>query len=148
MVVEDIDALLPFYTGVLGLELVSDIAVPAAKSVATGLAPGGYRIVRLETNLGDRLKLVRPLTAPVRMAAREYALSQENGTYVTFVVDSLADVQSRLAQSTATLLSTGIVEVRTGVRLVLITDPAGNFLEFVQYDDIEAHRPKRAAGAT
>jgi hypothetical protein len=38
--------------------------------------------------------------------------------------------------------------VRPGVRLVLVTDPAGNFLEFVQYDDIEAHRPRRATGAT
>jgi catechol 2,3-dioxygenase-like lactoylglutathione lyase family enzyme len=148
LVVEDIDGLLPFYIDVLGLELVSDITVPAAKSVPTGLSPHGYRIVRLETNLGDRIKLASPLTAPAREPTREYALSQANAAYVTFLIDNLTDVQARLARSTAQLRSNGIVEVRPGVRLLLVTDPAGNFLEFVQYDDLEAHRPRRATATT
>ena len=42
-VVRDLDVALPFYTGVLGLALLSDIVVPAATSRAAGLAPDRYR---------------------------------------------------------------------------------------------------------
>jgi len=41
----DLDVALPFYTGVLGLALLSDSVVPAATSRAGGLAPGGYRVL-------------------------------------------------------------------------------------------------------
>ena len=64
LVAADIDALLPFYRDVLGFALLSDIVAPAATSRAAGLAPDGYRVVRLESGYGDRIKLAQPSTRP------------------------------------------------------------------------------------
>jgi lactoylglutathione lyase len=35
----------------------------------------------------------------------------------------------------------GIVELRPGVRMALVPDPEGNFIEFAQYDNIASYRP-------
>jgi len=37
--------------------------------------------------------------------------------------------------------SDGVVLLRPGVRLLLANDPEGNWLEFLQYDDLAAYRP-------
>jgi len=53
-VVRDLDVALPFYTGVLGLALLSDIVVPAATSRAAGLALDRYRVVHYSDRASDR----------------------------------------------------------------------------------------------
>jgi catechol 2,3-dioxygenase-like lactoylglutathione lyase family enzyme len=140
-VAADIDALLSFYTEVLGLALVSDLTVPTATSSATGLAPDGYRVVRLETNRGDRLKLARPTAPPEHATPTAYPMQRRGASYVTFIVDDLKSLYDKLLRVRVAIKSQGIVGLRPGVSLVLATDPEGNWLEFLQYDDIRSYRP-------
>ncbi len=145
VVAADIDAMLAFYVGVLGLAVLSDFDVPADKSLLTGLAPDGYRIVRLESNRGDRLKLARPAPAPQSSAPADYAMQRRGGCYVTFIVDDLRSLHERMVRAGTAIRSRGVVELRPGVWLVLATDPEGNFLEFLQYDDLASYRPAKQA---
>jgi lactoylglutathione lyase len=124
IVAQDIDALLPFYTELLGLSLIGDVTVPASTSRRSGLAPDGYRVVRLETDRGDRLR--------------------RGPAYVTFLVEDLGSLHERLRSSGADIRSDGIVALRPGVRLLLVADPQGNWIELLQYDDIAAYRPSAA----
>lgn len=140
LVAADIDRLLPFYRDVLGLTVIGDIAVPAERSRISGLAPDGYRVVRLESSSGDRLKLARPGHAGAPGAAADYAMHRPGAAYVTFIVDDLAALHQTLLHAGANIRSDGIVPLRAGLRLLLVADPEGNFIEFLQYDDLAAYR--------
>lgn len=146
LVVADVDRVLPFYRDVLGLVVIGDIEVPAERSRASGLAPDGYRVVRLESSSGDRLKLARPAGGGVRVAAADHAMDRVGTAYVTFIVEDLAALHAKLRDAGANIRSQGIVELREGLRLLLVSDPEGNFLEFLQYDDVAAYRPAKGRG--
>jgi catechol 2,3-dioxygenase-like lactoylglutathione lyase family enzyme len=143
VVAADIDALLAFYVGVLGMRVVGDIKVPAATSRRTGLAPDGYRVVRLETDGGDRIKLARPIAGPQPGPRGDYAMQRRGATYLTLIVDDVRSLHARLIAAGVALRSEGVVELRPGVWLVLATDPEGNFIEFLQYDDLASYRPPK-----
>jgi catechol 2,3-dioxygenase-like lactoylglutathione lyase family enzyme len=142
-VVRDIDALLPFYTRVLGMSVFSDIEMPSRVTRPTGLSPSGYRVVRLETNLGQRFKLARAGEAPEVRVPSSFALQRAGNAYVTFLVDDIHAVHERLQAHGAGIRSDGVVEVRPGVLLMLASDPEGNWLEFVQYADLRSYFPGR-----
>ena len=146
-VAADIDALAPFYTEVLGFAVISDLTMPTATSRAAGLAPDGYRVVRLETNRGDRLKLARPTAPPQDGAPTAYPMQRRGASYVTFIVDDLESLYDKLLRARVAIKSQGIVGLRSGVSLVLTTDPEGNWLEFVHYDDIRSYRPEDGRSA-
>lgn len=138
-VARDLDALLPFYTEVLGFAVFSDLHVPAEKSGPTGLTPTGYRVVRLETDRGNRFKLAQPAAAPEPSQPAAFALQRQGAAYVTFVVEGLPALYERLKKSGVSVLSDGVVQVRPGLRLLLVHDPEGNHLEFVEYEDLQSY---------
>jgi len=140
--VSDLDAILPFYRDVLGFRVLSDILVAAQTSRLTGLTPDGYRVVRLESDAGDRIKFAQPGTPPVAAPARAFALERQGGHYATFIVADLDALHARLAQAGIKLDSHGMVEVRAGLRMMMIRDPEDNYIEFVEYTDLEAYRPR------
>jgi catechol 2,3-dioxygenase-like lactoylglutathione lyase family enzyme len=144
IVADDIDAMLAFYAGVLGMRVLSDLRMGADKGRASGLAPEGYRIVRLESDHGDRLKLARPADGPQPATPPDHAMQRRGGSYVTFIVDDVDSLHLELVRSGASIRSRGVVELRPGVRLVLAADPEGNFVEFLQYDDLASYRPSKA----
>lgn len=138
----DLDLLKRFYCDALGLTEINDLTVPAEKAGQTGLSEGGYRVARLQTPQGERLKLLQPHTPP-EPAAREHPILARQGTsYLTLIVDDLAAALDRLRSYGASLLSGDApVEVRPGTFLVFATDPEGNVIECVQYADIQGYRP-------
>lgn len=141
----DLDRLERFYTGVLGCTLVSRIDVPAEKARAARLAEGGYRVTRLQTPWGERLKLLEPSHVPAEPGRDEWLLARRNAVYVTFIVDDLRAMLARLAAAGAELVTgPDRVEVRPGTYLAFVRDPEGNVLEFVEYADIGAYRPDLA----
>lgn len=80
---ENLDRLLDFYEQ-LGFERVSVIDVPAEKAAASG-----YRIARLQTPWGERLKLLRPASA-VAAGRDQGPLLQSCGIrYLTFIIGDL-----------------------------------------------------------
>ena len=141
--VEDLDVMIGFYQNVLGLKLVSEIDVPADKSCDAGFTSSGYRIVRMETNYGERIKLVRPVANPGARRSGEEVLSNRGNVFLTFIVDDLKSTVARVRETCAPMRTSGdIMEVRDGVFLSIMDDPEGNHLEFVEYRDLAAYRPE------
>jgi hypothetical protein len=68
-------------------------------------------------------------------------MQRRGGSYVTFIVDDVRSLHDRLARAGAAIRSRGVVELRPGVWLLLAADPEGNFVEFLQYDDLASYRP-------
>ena len=142
---EDLDSLARFYTDVLGCTLVNAVDVPPEKSRAAGLSDAGYRVARIQTPYGERLKLLQPGRKPARPDTSGEFLSRRGAVYITFIVDDLGAMLERLT-ATGVDVFTGPerVEVRPGTYLAFARDPEGNVLEFVEYADVGAYRPDLA----
>ena len=140
--VDDLENMIAFYGDVLGFKLISKIDVPADKSNEAGFTSGGYTIVRMQTNYGERIKLVRPVTLPHSRTSGKEVLSKKGNVFLTFIVEDLKLTVSRIKDTGAPIRTHGsIMEVRDGVFLSIIDDPEGNHLEFVEYSDITNYRP-------
>lgn len=143
--VRDLDRAMRFYCNVLGMSVFSIDTVTPEESSAAGLAEHGYRIARLETEHGDRLKLAEPGTPPQSQMPENTVLGRHGYAYLTFIVPDLRAVLDRLCDASVTV-RTGPqpVQFRPGVQLIFAEDPEGNFLEFVQREDLDVYRPGRA----
>jgi len=137
----DMEPMLTFYTEVLGLKLVSDAQTTPEASTKFHATPHGYRIVRLQTPYGERIKLVQPNVSPVQNPVPEWVYERQGIAYFSFVVEDMKPVLARLKANHVKLLSEEPVEVRKGVFGQFLLDPEGNFLEFVEYPDIASYRP-------
>ncbi len=138
----DLDRLLPFYVQELGFHHVGTVEVPAEKAAQTGLSRGGYRVARLQTPYGERIKLLEPAEPPRVPDLQEEILVRRTNAYVTFILEDLDAMIARLREADVVFLSgEGRVEVRPGIHVAFVRDPEGNVLEFVQYDDVAAYRP-------
>ncbi len=138
----DLDRLLPFYVSVLGFDHVGTLEVTADMAARTGLSVGGYRVARLQTPYGERLKLLEPAEPPRITSLEDSILSRRNATYLTFIVQDLEAMIARLkGAEVAFLKGEEAVSIRPGLRLIFVRDPEGNLLEFVTYDDLASYRP-------
>lgn len=137
----DLDRLAEFYTGRLGCERVTDLEVPAEKARPSALSEAGYRVLRLQTPRGERLKLLQPAAAPAPAGRPRWVLGAQGIVYLTFIVDDLKAMIARLSAAGAEFL-TGPepVEVRPQTFLAFLRDPEGNVLELVEYGDIAEYR--------
>ena len=135
IVARDVDALVGFYTRVLEMRVYGDVSVPESMGAASGLSPQGYRVVRLSTRNGQRLKIARAPATTEGSCASAFPMQVAGSCYVTFLVAEIEALWDRLAKSGTTLCSTSVVAVRPGVKLFLARDPEDNFLEFVEYAD-------------
>ncbi len=144
--VADLDGMKDFYCGKLGMTVFSEIVVPPEKSAPPGLAANGYTIVRLETNDGQRFKLVRPNDAPTGRVDRDFVLDHQGFAFVTFLIDDLPGLIAQLQASGIALMGDDQkFEVRDGVDIAFVKDPEGNCIELVEYADITTYRPELAA---
>jgi len=138
----DIERMIKFYTEILGLKLVGDNDVPPHMSKRIGATPNGYRIVRLQTPYGERIKLVQAGATPKQNELPPYVLERQGFAYLTFVIADLDGMIKRLKDHRVKLLSGGEkIEVRPGVYAIYSIDPEGNFVEFVEYPDVASYRP-------
>jgi len=144
--VADLDRMKEFYCDQFGMTVFNVLDVPPDKSAPPGLAANGYTIMRLETNDGQRFKLVQPNNPPAPNAGRDYVLDRQGLAFVTFLIDDLAGLIERLAAAGHTLMGDGErFEVRDGVNIAFVQDPEGNCIELVEYADISVYRPELAA---
>jgi lactoylglutathione lyase len=138
----DIDVMLDFYTRVLGLTVCSDAEATPEMSAIFGAAPHGFRIIRMQTPYGERVKLVQLKQKHFqRIEPPEWVFERQGFAYITFIVADIDEVTARLSEFGAKLVRTEPVEVRKGFVALFAEDPEGNFVEFVQYDDISTYRP-------
>jgi lactoylglutathione lyase len=137
----DIDCMLDFYARVLGLRVTSDDQATAEMSAIFGAAPHGYRIIRLQTPYGERVKLVQVKNGHARkIPAPEWVCERQGIAYITFIVSNIDEVTARLIEHGVKLVRPRPVEVRPGFVALFAEDPEGNFVEFVEYDDISSYR--------
>ena len=142
IVCNDIERMLEFYVGALGLNLVADADTTPEMSRRLGSTPYGYRIVRLQTPYGERIKLVQPAKEPPKPNPVPEWLYERHGlAYLTFVIQGIGEVAQHLKEHGVKLTSPEPIEVRKGVLALYSLDPEGNFIEFVEYPDIASYRP-------
>ena len=140
--VNNLEQMISFYNEVLGFQLISQIEVEAGKSKETGFTNGGYTIVRLQTNYGERIKLVRPKSDRDRRSTGKEVLSMAGNVFLTFIVNDLKMALDTVGQHIDNFRTENqIAEVRDGVFLSIIDDPEGNHIELVQYTSLKDYRP-------
>ena len=138
----DIDRMLKFYTQVLGLKFATDAEASAEMSTEFGTGPHGFRIVRLQTPYGERIKLIHPKNTVLKQnPVPDWVFERQGITYITFVIAEVQEVELRLKQFGVELMSKDPVEIRRGITAIFAKDPEGNFLEFVEYADLASYRP-------
>lgn len=138
----DIDRMLSFYTEVLRLQFATDAEAFAEMSSRFRTGPDGFRIIRLQTSYGERIKLVQPKKmALVQSPVPEWVFARQGISYLTFIVPDLNEVMVRLKEYKVKRMSEEPVEIRKGITAIFVCDPEGNFLEFVEYADLKAYRP-------
>lgn len=140
LVVQNIDAMVDFYTQIIGLRVVSDDRAVSAKSAAVRTTPHGYRIVRMQTPYGERIKFVQTDADPPAPAPVPQWVYQRHGLcYLTFVIADLPEMAEKLKKHGVRVLSEPI-EIRKGVFALNLVDPEGNFIEFVEQADPQLYR--------
>jgi catechol 2,3-dioxygenase-like lactoylglutathione lyase family enzyme len=138
----DMDRMAAFYVGVLGLIVISDAEATPEGSASFGATPHGFRIMRMQTPYGERVKLIQVRhTSGVAAPAPEWVFERQGLAYLTFIVSDIATVTTRLHDHGVALVRPEAVSPRKGFVALFAKDPEGNFLEFVQYDDLSSYRP-------
>jgi lactoylglutathione lyase len=130
-----------FYQDVLGFERISEATLSPERAAAVGFGPVAFRMVRMQTNYGERIKLIETDPRASKSNISPSILANEGISYLTFVVADIEQAVNRLRMSGATLLANAPVQTRPGTRLMFFRDSEGNPLELVQYDDLSAYRP-------
>ena len=142
IVCADLERMLKFYTEVLGLKFATDAEAGAEMSTKFGTGPHGFRIIRLQTPYGERIKLIQPKKLALKPSpVAEWVFERQGIAYLTFVIADVNEVVARLKQHRVDLVSEGPVPIRAGITAIFARDPEGNFLEFVEYADLPAYRP-------
>ena len=137
----DMERMLKFYTEVIGLKLVADAQTTPEMSTKFRATPHGYRIVRLQTPYGERIKLAQPKVPPVQNPVPEWVYERQGLAYFTFIVDDMKPILARLKANQVRFVSEEPVEVRKGVLAQFVLDPEGNYVDFVEYPDLASYRP-------
>jgi lactoylglutathione lyase len=142
IVCSDLDRMLDFYTGVLGLKKVSDAEATPEMSRQFKAAPDGVRIVRLQTPYGERIKLIQTKMRPLKkQPLTEWTFERHGISYITFVIADMKEMVARLIECKVRLVLDEPLEVRKGFVALFALDPEDNYLEFVQYQDPTSYRP-------
>jgi catechol 2,3-dioxygenase-like lactoylglutathione lyase family enzyme len=139
--VTDLERATAFYQSAMGFERISEATLTPERATAAGFGPVHFRMVRMQTNYGERIKLIETEPRARKDSAEQPILAQAGISYLTFVVADIEAAMARLAKSGVTFSSAGPVQTRPGTRLVFFRDSEGNPLELVQYDDLAAYRP-------
>lgn len=138
--VVDLERATAFYQGALGFERISEATLSPERAEAAGFGPVAFRMVRMQTNYGERIKLIETAPAPTADAPGPI-LGRAGISYLTFVVTDIEAALQRLRQSGVEMLSPNPIQTRPGTRLIFFRDSEGNPLELVQYDDLAVYRP-------
>lgn len=148
--VADLDRMVAFYVDVLGCHEAGRATLPADATRAIGLADGDVEIVWLQTQWGERIKLLRPESAPapIDVPAAANLTATQGVAYLTFCVDDLEERTARAeALGAARLTAQFVTDNRRGQRISFFRDPEGTVVELVERDDPFAYRPDIAPRA-
>jgi catechol 2,3-dioxygenase-like lactoylglutathione lyase family enzyme len=120
IVIQESERSLEFYVGLLGLEHVGDMPMPIG---------GGGTMHRLQC--GDTvIKLVNLTTTPA--PATPGGIAGGLGLrYLTLIVSNLDEILAECAAADVNVVVPAS-EIRPGLRIGMVEDPDGNWVEFVE----------------
>ena len=122
IVVRDADASLRFYRDLLGFPVEGEVALP-----------GGGVMHRLLCG-GSVIKLVKPGKPPAAEAPGGGLQGATGYRYWTLRVTNLDEIGKALEEAGCNL-PIKPMEFRPGVRICMVEDPDGNWVEFAEYAD-------------
>ncbi len=122
----DFDASLDFYHNKLGLEIVMDLEIPSDLATDVGLAPTGFRQVRLKA--GNTLIKLMDIQNPPPTPLNEFSAGVR---WLTFIVEDIQNVIDSLEQKGVEFLSEPI-SAPDAVGVACTKDPDGILIELVQ----------------
>lgn len=120
------DASLDFYHNKLGLEIVMDIEIPSDLATDVGLAPIGFRQVRLQA--GNTLIKLMDIQDPPLTPSDDFSAGVR---WLTFIVEDIQNVIDSLEQKGVEFLSEPI-RAPDAVGVACTKDPDGILIELVQ----------------
>lgn len=120
------DASLDFYHNKLGLEIVMDLEIPSDLATDVGLAPTGFRQVRLKA--GNTLIKLMDIQNPPPTPSDEFSAGVR---WLTFIVEDIQNVIDSLEQKGVEFLSEPI-SAPDAVGVACTKDPDGILIELVQ----------------
>ena len=117
---------LDFYHNKLGFEIVLDLEIPDNLAQDVGLAPTGFRQVRLKA--GNTLIKLMDIKSPPLPSTDQFAAGVR---WLTFIVDDIQGSVENLKQNGVEFLSEPI-SAPDAVGVVCAKDPDGILIELVQ----------------
>ena len=120
IVVSDSAAALKFYVDTLGFEHTADIPFPLREGSVMHRVQAGSVTIKLTKHSPNPAAQNPPGGAPAAVGIR----------YFTFSVENLEAIVERCSAA-GYKIAIPIVEVRPGVRITMIEDPDGNWVEFL-----------------
>ena len=120
------DESLRFYRDLLGLEVVLDIQIPEDVATGAGLAPTGFRQVRLQA--GQTLIKLMEIQPPPSRRSHDFAAGVR---WLTFYVEDVRQTRDDLQAEGVTFLTEPVTAPDAG-GVVCAVDPDGVLIEFVQ----------------
>ena len=122
----DFEESLRFYREQLGLEQVMELQISEAVAKGLGLAPRGFRQVRLKA--GNTLIKLMDIESPPPAASHEFAAGVR---WLTFFVEDVKETIEQLKQKGVEFLSHPVT-APDAAGVVCTRDPDGILIEFVQ----------------
>ena len=129
IVCSDFKQSLHFYRDLLGLEEVLDIDIPASTATGAGLAPSGFRQVRLRAGTA-RIKLMQ-IDPPPEPRSDAF---QAGVRWLTFIVDDVPATVAGLAARGVEFLADPVA-APDAKHVVCAEGPDGVLIEFVELLD-------------
>ncbi len=126
IICSDFDASLRFYRDRLGLEVALDIEIPEETATGAGLAPRGFRQVRLRA--GQTLIKLVEIDSPPEPRTLDF---QAGVRWLTFIIDDVPGTVAVLAEKGVKFVSEP-VEAPDARHVVCVEGPDGMLIEFVQ----------------
>ena len=122
----DFAASLDFYHNKLGFEIVLDLEIPDGLARDVGLAPTGFRQVRLKA--GNTLIKLMDIESPPPTPTGEFSAGVR---WLTFFVEDIQETVENLKQNGVEFLSEPI-SAPDAAGVVCAADPDGILIELVQ----------------
>lgn len=120
IVIADSERSLAFYCGFLGLEHVADISMPIGGVGTMHRVQCGDSLIKL-VNLSETPEAAPGGGIPGALGYR----------YLTLIVSNLDEIAAA-ADAAGIPVAVPVSEVRPGVRIMMVEDPDGNWVEFVE----------------
>lgn len=134
VVVSDLEKSLDFYTGVVGMKVVSEFDVDGEFSRISGLARGipfNVKVLKLEDSpMANQWKLMS-FKEDADHPLPENIQDDTGMQYITIMVNSLAPFIKRIMQHNVKFLGETPVQSGENQHFVLIQDPDGTFIELI-----------------